>query len=67
VRAPAVLVAPGELQRDEVPGDAELALEPLPGRTLSDPLPPGPLHIVHCSDAADQTGVAAGEFRQYGQ
>ena len=36
---PAVLVAPGELQGDDVPGDAELALEPLPRRTLGDALP----------------------------
>ncbi len=39
VRVPAVLVTPGELQGDDVPGDAEPALEPLPGRASSDPLP----------------------------
>jgi hypothetical protein len=31
VRVPAVIVAPGELQGHDVPGDAELALQALPG------------------------------------
>jgi hypothetical protein len=39
VRVPAVLVAPRELQRENVPGDAESALKPLPGSTLRDVLP----------------------------
>ena len=45
VRVPAVLVTPGELQRDDVPGDPELALEPLPGGALGDVLPRIPLRI----------------------
>ena len=36
VRVPAVLVTPGELQGDHVPGDPEAALEALPGRALGD-------------------------------
>ena len=36
---PAVLVTPGEFEGDDVPGDAEAALEPLPGRALGDALP----------------------------
>ncbi len=31
-----VLVAPGELQGDDVPGNSEASLEPLPRRALSD-------------------------------
>ena len=45
VRVPAVLVAPGELQRDDVAGDAEPALEPLPGRSCRDALPGGALGV----------------------
>jgi hypothetical protein len=35
----AVLIAPGELERDDVPGDLQPSPEPLPGRTLRDSLP----------------------------
>ncbi|MGB6454843.1 MAG: hypothetical protein WBH47_10180 [Streptosporangiaceae bacterium] len=68
MRVPAVLVARGELQGDDVPGDAEAALEPLPGRALSDALPrvtlgPDELgervgQVVRDGDG-DQTGCVA--------
>jgi hypothetical protein len=45
VRVPAVLIALGELQGDDVSGDAELALQPLPGRTGRDVLPRRPFGI----------------------
>ena len=70
VRVPAVLVAPGELQRDDVPGDAEAALEPLPGRTRRDALPrvalgvdePGErvVQVVRDGDRDEAGRVAAG-------
>src|SRR6266851_5297156 len=45
VRVPAVLVAPGDLQGDDVPGNAEAALEPLPGCALRHSLPRRPLGL----------------------
>lgn len=45
VGVPAVLIAPGELQRDDVPRDAKASPEPLPGRSGGDVLPCGALGI----------------------
>jgi len=41
VGVPTVLIAPGELQRDDVPGDAKPPLEPLPRGPSSNALPRG--------------------------
>jgi hypothetical protein len=62
---PAVLVAPGELQRDHVPGDARAALEPLPSSTLRDVLPRGPLGADKLRDAVVQV-VRHGDRDQAG-
>jgi len=74
VRVPAILVTAGELQRVDVAGDSETALEPLPGRTLSDVLPGGPLcvnqpaerisRVVRDGDR-DQAGRVPGRFPDF--
>ena len=45
VRMPAVLVTPGELERNDVAGDAQARLEPLPGRPGRDLSPCGTLGV----------------------
>jgi hypothetical protein len=54
VAVPAVLVAPGELQGDDVPRDAEAALEPLLRRTDCDALPRGPLRVDEAGERVGQ-------------
>jgi len=45
VRVPAVLVAPGELQCDDMSSDTQPALLALPGGSCRDALPRGPLGV----------------------
>ena len=66
VGVPAVLVAPGELQGDDVPGDAEPALEPLPGRALGDVLPRVPLSVDKLGERVVQV-VRDGDGDQAGR
>src|SRR5262249_38527518 len=70
VRVPAVVVAPGEFERDDVAGDAQPSFEPLPGSSGRDLLPGGTLgrdesgepvaEVVRDGDGDEASGVAGG-------